>query len=67
MLLGGEHLGNLEPAKRFGRILDTLDLVTDRGQAIGDFLKRRLGFEMILQPSDGEFHDRAPTPADRVG
>ena len=41
-------------------VVDILDLETDCGQALADFLERGLGFQVILQPGECEFHCLVP-------
>ena len=65
VLFGGEHLCDAERRKRFGRIVEVFHLEADVGQLVGNRLSGRLGFEMVLQPRQGELH--APTPPESVG
>ena len=51
----GDHEG-LEA--RF--IVNGLHFETDGGQPLDDFVKRRVGLQMVLQPGEGEFHVRVP-------
>src|SRR5262249_3940274 len=43
----------------FGLVLDALDLEPAHGEAIDDRFERRLRFEMLLEPAEGEFHHDA--------
>jgi hypothetical protein len=53
--LGGEHAGDDERLQR-RLVVDMLDLEADRGQLLDDLIEGGLGFEMILEPGEGEFH-----------
>ncbi len=50
--------GHGEGGERLGLVLDALDLEPDAGQRFGYGLDGRGGVEMILQPGQGELHER---------
>jgi hypothetical protein len=60
MLDRRQHAGDDE---RFQRhlVVDMLDFEADRGQPLDDLVERGVGFEMILEPGEGEFHESAPS------
>lgn len=59
MLLGRQDLGDDEGlVSRL--VIDVLDLETNRGQPLANFLERGLGFQVILQPGECEFHCLVP-------
>ena len=49
-----------ETGEPFGRVFDAFDLEPQIGQRIGDFIDRRGGVEMFLQPGQCEFHGGDP-------
>ena len=64
VLLGGYHMRDLEGFKIPRGIDDLLDLEADHGQRVGDLLDAGVGFEMILEPGQGEFHRLNPPCSD---
>ncbi len=58
MLLRLDHPCYGEGLQGFGRIVHRLDLKADKRQLLGYFLKACVGFQMILEPGQGEFHRR---------
>ena len=62
---GAEHARDLEVGEFRGRVIDAFDLQPDAGQGIDDLVERGGGFEVLLEPAEGELH--APTPPLSVG
>ena len=60
MLFGGDHLGRGEGRKARGGILDALDLQAGHRHRLDDFVERGLGFQVLFQPGQGEFHQLNP-------
>ncbi len=59
MLFGRQDLGDNEGL--VGRlVVDVLDLEADGRQSLADFLERGVGFQVILQPGECEFHCLVP-------
>jgi len=55
MLDGRDDLGDDEGL--VGRlVVDILDLEADGGQPLADLVERGIGFQMVLQPGECEFH-----------
>ena len=55
MLLGRQHPRDDEGLQaRF--VVDRLHFKADRGQPLGNLAERRFGFQVVLQPGEGEFH-----------
>ena len=53
---GRQHLGD-DKGLQSRLVVDRLDLEADRGQPLDDVGQRGVGFEMILEPGEGEFHE----------
>ena len=60
VLLGGDHARDGERRQRLRLVLDVLDLKPDHGELVGELFQRLVGFEMFLQPGEGEFHGCEP-------
>jgi hypothetical protein len=60
----GQHARNAEARQR-SRIFDAFDLKPDAVEGIGNLFDGRIGFEIIFEPGEREFH--APTPPLSVG
>ncbi len=62
--LGRENLGDDETGERRAAVDDGLHFMADHGQAFGDDAHRRVGFEVVPEPAEGEFHGVAPATSD---
>ncbi len=62
---GGQHLGDAKARELLGGILDALDFEPDAVERRDDIVDGRIGFEMRLQPFEGDLH--AEIPPLRVG
>ena len=58
---------DLKTFQQLRRVFNALYLQPDRIQAIKDVLQACLCFEVVFKPCQRELHERAPTPAERVG
>ena len=58
-----DHIADGEGGKRRARVGDILDLEAERGKAGDDFVERRLGLEMVLEPRKRELHRVSPPPS----
>ncbi len=47
-------------ARSFRLVLDALDFEPDHGELVRDLCKRTIGVEVLLEPTEGEFHCRDP-------
>ena len=56
MLFRLDDAGDGEALQLGCRIINTLDLEADAGERLADRLQRGIGFEMVFQPGEGEFH-----------
>ncbi len=56
MLFGRGHAGDGERREHLAPLDDALDFKSDHGEPVHNGCQRRLGVEMLLQPSDGQFH-----------
>ncbi len=56
VLLRLNDAGDDERLQRLRRIVDRFDLKPEMRQRLGDLLRRRVGFEVVLQPGEREFH-----------
>ena len=65
VLAGRQDPRNSKRRQCLGWVVHSLDLEADRRQLVGNFLPRRVRFEMRLSQLQRELH--APTPPDRVG
>ncbi len=57
---GFQHFRNREDGKLLRRVFHALDLEAEHGELLDDLVERRIGFERVLQPGKGEFHDESP-------
>ena len=60
VLLGRLDARDGKGRKPRGAILHAFDLKAQIGQRLGDRVKRRLCFQMLFQPGEGEFHGFVP-------
>ncbi len=58
VLNGFDHAANAKGAQPGGRVFDPLDLMAQIGQRGQDLVQRGAGFQVILQPGQGELHRR---------
>lgn len=56
VLFGGDHMAGREGGERGGGVFDALNLKPKVGQRLGNLVERRIRFQMIAQPVQGEFH-----------
>ena len=54
------HIADLEGRQRLGHVGDLFDLEPDADQTLADLVERGRGVEMVLEPGEGEFHDKPP-------
>ena len=54
------HMSDGELTKRFRPVAHLLDFESDADQTIDDLIERSGGVEVLLEPGEGEFHDRPP-------
>ena len=59
MFLGRLHIAEGKVSQLRRRIFDAFDFEAEVGQGIGDLINRRRGVEMVLEPGEGEFHNRS--------
>ena len=52
--------GHHEIGKIGGAVMDALDLEPQRRQGVGHFAEGCLGLQMLLEPTEGEFHRASP-------
>ncbi len=62
MLLGLDDARDDERREQLRLVLDALDLEPDHGELVGELAERPVGVEMLLEPGEGEFHDRCAFP-----
>ena len=56
VLLRGDHPRDGEGRQLRGRILDALDLQADQREFLDDGLEAGVGFQVVLEPGEGELH-----------
>src|SRR4051812_15294015 len=56
MLFGRDHAGDGERREHLAPLDDALDFKSDHGEPVHNGCQRRLGVEVLLQPSEGQFH-----------
>ena len=61
----GDHAADDERRERRRAVHRRLHLEAEHGQAFGDLVEARAGFEILLQPAERELHRLRPWP--RVG
>ena len=66
MLLGGDHTCDGKRGEHLAAIDHSLDFEPDHRELVDDRGERSIGIEMLLEPSQGEFHHPLNPPA-RVG
>ena len=57
--------GNSLAVRLPSAVVDALDLQPHGGELVGQRLYGRVGIEMVLEPGEGEFHDRASAAGNR--
>ena len=61
VLFGVLHLGQCKACKALGRVFDPFDFQTKIGQCVANLVYRCIGFEVVFQPGQGEFHGLIPS------
>ena len=56
MLLGTDNARDGEGRQLLGWIFDMLDLKARHGHGVNNLLRARRGFQVLLEPGQGEFH-----------
>ena len=56
VLIGLDHMRDHEVFQLFGGIVEAFNLKADARQRLDDLVERRVRFEMVLEPGEGEFH-----------
>ena len=67
-----DHPRDAERRQHLAPVCDALDFEPDHGELVDDRRKRRVGVQVLLEPSEGEFHHSAdsgsiPSPVCRRG
>src|SRR6516225_968123 len=63
MLFGRYHPRDGERRQHLAPVRDALDFEPDHGELVDDRRKRRVGVEVLLEPSEGELHHCADSGA----
>ena len=66
MLFRIQNLADDEGVEALGPVRHAFDLEPDHGQAVGDFRQRGVGFQMLLEPAQGELHRFSPPVRDGI-
>ncbi len=61
MLFRLNHPADGKRAQRGGGVFDALHLQPQIGQGVEDLIQRGLGFQVLFQPVQGEFHQSRPS------